>query len=63
MLQGPSGEGGDEAGVLKGIVGIRRSWRRRRGEVGGGEQQRRVLGSEVEHVVGLGLSFFDDSAA
>lgn len=64
VLQGPSGEGGDEPGVLKRVIGIRVTRRRRwRRKVGGGEQKRGVLGSEVEHVVGLGLPFLDDPTA
>lgn len=64
-LEGPGGEGGDEAGGLERIffavavvvVGVEG------GEVGGDEEERVVLGAEVEEVVGLRLPLFDHAAA
>lgn len=62
-MEGPGGEGGDESCVFEGVFGVRRRrWRRREREVGGGEEKGRVLGLKVEHVVDLGLPFFDNSA-
>lgn len=52
-LEGPRGEGGDEAGGFEGVVVVGlvvEGW-----EVGGDQAQRVVLSSEVEHVVGLRL--------
>lgn len=52
-LEGPGGEGGDEAcgleWVLFVVVGLQG------GKVGGDEAERVVLGADVEEVVGLGL--------
>ena len=57
-LEGPGGEGGDEAcgleWVLFVVVGLEG------GQVGGDKAERVVLSTEVEEVVGLGLPLFDN---
>lgn len=62
VVEGPGGEGGDEAGGMEGVGGGGRGggWE---GEIGGDEKERGVLGLEMEEVVCLRLAFFDDAAA
>lgn len=65
-LQGPGGEGGDEAGgqegvFVVGVVGLLGVGEG--GEVGGDEAERVVLGTEVEEVVELRLALFHHTAA
>lgn len=50
-LEGPGGEGGDEAGGLEGVVVVVGVVRGEGGEVGGHEAERVVLSPEVEEVV------------
>lgn len=50
VFERPCREGGDEAGVVKRVIGFgfQRRWLRRRREIGGGEEERGVLSAEVE---------------
>lgn len=62
-LEGPSGEGGDEARGVEGVLVILMEESRVGGEVRGDKAERVVLCSDMEEVVVLGLTLFHDSAA
>lgn len=59
-LEGPSGEGGDEACGLEGVIFVVLVVDRK---VRGHEAEWVVLGTEVEEVVMLGLTLFDHVVA
>lgn len=64
VLQGPSGEGCNEAGGLERIQNlIVLVVDGRGGEVGGDETKGIILSAKVEEVMGLELSLFDNAAA
>lgn len=62
-LEGPSGEGGDEARGLEGVVIVVVLVERWEREIRCDERQRVILGAHVEHVMRMTLSFFHHAPA